>query len=533
MDPNLSYYSTGYLGLRMWSRGLLAFPAVAGQTTTLQPDLATAIPKPANGGLRYTVTIRTGAMWNTSPPRQVSAADVIRGLKRSCNPTEPFPGLPEFEQLIAGYESFCQAFGNVSPTDESAQVAFMASHDISGAKVSASDPLQVVFTLTRPATFFSRLLALPAFSPVPQEYLAYLPGSTAAALNTYSDGPYEIKVYDPRKSIDFVRNPVWNRQSDPIRQANVDEIKVDETSSPQAIAQTILTNTPQADLAWDSYVPPALVASEIAKKDPDFSLNPTYASDPYLVFNTISKNDNGALADPQVRRALEFAIDRSELIKDAGGKKVAKALSQVLPPGTAGAAPAYPDLYPYNPATAEQLLASAGHGSGLTFTLLYRQGLQEKLFETIQSDLAAVGVTVHGLAASNADFYNAYLDSGVAATNSAWDLALPTMPPDWYGDGAPSVFSNRFDGRHLPPYSANYGFFEDPTVDSLIDQAREASTSSQAATLWHEADIQVMQDAAIFPIAHSVQPVVHGSRVHQAVFVPALGQIDPTHVWLS
>ncbi len=31
MDPNISYYSGGYLGLRMWSRQLFTNPAVAGQ----------------------------------------------------------------------------------------------------------------------------------------------------------------------------------------------------------------------------------------------------------------------------------------------------------------------------------------------------------------------------------------------------------------------------------------------------------------------------------------------------------------------
>src|SRR5258705_234817 len=41
MDPNISYYSVGYLNLRMWSRQLFTYPAEQGKTTTPVADLAT------------------------------------------------------------------------------------------------------------------------------------------------------------------------------------------------------------------------------------------------------------------------------------------------------------------------------------------------------------------------------------------------------------------------------------------------------------------------------------------------------------
>ena len=88
MDPNISYYSIGYLGLREWSRQLFTYPATPGKTTTAVPDLATQMPTTSNGGVSadgktYTITIRKGAKWDTSPARQVTAADVVRGVKRT------------------------------------------------------------------------------------------------------------------------------------------------------------------------------------------------------------------------------------------------------------------------------------------------------------------------------------------------------------------------------------------------------------------------------------------------------------------
>src|SRR6476660_8377031 len=73
MDPNISYYSGGYLALRLWSRQLFTYPAVEGQATKAVPDLAAAPPTEGNGissdGRAYTISIRQGAKWNTSPAR--------------------------------------------------------------------------------------------------------------------------------------------------------------------------------------------------------------------------------------------------------------------------------------------------------------------------------------------------------------------------------------------------------------------------------------------------------------------------------
>jgi peptide/nickel transport system substrate-binding protein len=40
-----------------------------------------------NGGKTYTSHIRSGVMWNSSPPRQVTSADFLRQFKWMCNPS--------------------------------------------------------------------------------------------------------------------------------------------------------------------------------------------------------------------------------------------------------------------------------------------------------------------------------------------------------------------------------------------------------------------------------------------------------------
>ena len=107
-DPNITYYTVGYLGVRIWTETLLAYPAIPGKTLDVVPQLATGMPTVTDGGTLYTLTIRKGVEWNTTPPRQVTAADARRGLERTCNPAEPFGGVADYEGLIVGMPSFCK-----------------------------------------------------------------------------------------------------------------------------------------------------------------------------------------------------------------------------------------------------------------------------------------------------------------------------------------------------------------------------------------------------------------------------------------
>lgn len=532
MDPNVSYYSIGYLGLRIWSRNLYTYPATPGKTTTVVPDLATAMPTVTDNGLKYAVTIRNGAMWDTTPPRQVTAADVVLGVKRSCNPTQPFGGEPDYSDILAGYSDFCNAFANVSTTSASAQAAFINSHNISGVSVDPNNPETVDFTLSKPASYFTDILALPPFSPAPQEYLQYLPASNDLAQHTIADGPYYVASYDPAKTIVFKRNPAWKASTDPVRKAYVDEIDVNETGNQQAIQQEISTNTPQADMEWDSFVPTNAIPGLITSHNPNFNLQSEYSSNPYVIFNTQSPNDGGALQKPEVRQAISYALNRDHLIQDANGPQVSPPLTHILPPGINGSEQF--DPYPYNPTKAKQMLAAAGVPN-LTLKFLYRPASSEssKMFQTIQADLQQVGIIVQGVAVPNSDFYTKYLEVPTQAKSGVWDLSLAGWSPDWYGDAAKSFFEPLFDGRILPPTSSDFGLFNDPKVNTLIDQALAAPTAAKAAPLWHQADEQVMSDAAIYPVTDGNLGLMRGSQVHNAIYIPLLEQIDPTNVWLS
>ena len=193
MDYNASYYTIGGLTERMWLRGLYAYPATPGHTTTIMPDLATAAPVGSDNNKTFTVTIRSGAMWNTSPARQVTGADELLGLKRACNPTPThFGGLADFEGVLTGYAQYCAGFAKVSPTNLAAINKYMNTHQIAGVTVNGQT---ITYHLTQPSSYFPGAMTMAPFNPAPIESLKYLPGSTGSLAHMIADGPYQITSY--------------------------------------------------------------------------------------------------------------------------------------------------------------------------------------------------------------------------------------------------------------------------------------------------------------------------------------------------
>ncbi|TWD82441.1 peptide/nickel transport system substrate-binding protein [Kribbella amoyensis] len=536
MDPNLSYYSVGYLNLRMWSRQLFTYPGeVGGKNTTPVADLATELPTAANGGVSadgktYTIKIRPGAQWNTSPARQVTAADLVRGVKRTANPVQPFGGIPDFADLIVGYKSFADGFAKVAKTP-AAIAAYINDTPLPG--VVAKDDTTVVFKLTQPATYFVDMLTLTAFSPAPAEVLKYLPASTESGNAWPSDGPYKVDKWVPTKSISYSRNPAWNAATDPVRKAYVDKIEVNETVSQDSIQQQLQTGTPTADLEFDVGPPPSQLPALISKKDKNLNLGETASSNPYVVYNTASPNNNKALANVKVRQAISYALNRDHVIQVYGGPTVNPPLTHVLPGNILGSQQI--DPYPYDPDKAKQLLAEAGHPN-LTLKFLYRNASEgsSKAFQTIQQDLSKIGITVVGVPSPNADFYVKYLQVPTVAQRGVWDLSLAGWGADWYGNAALSFFNPLFSGEpSFPPVGSNFGLYVNPATNALIKQAIAAPDTDQAAQLWAKADAQVMADAPFYPLTNPKNANYHAEQVNNAAFVPSLQMFDPTNVWLS
>jgi peptide/nickel transport system substrate-binding protein len=536
LDPMSAYYTATGILERAYTRQLVTYPSSNNfQTgTTIVPDIATVVPTMANGGissdgLTYTFHLRSGVMWNTTPARAVVAGDFVRALKRFCNPVLGVGNPTYYTSTIAGMAAYCTAYGKLPSTATAAKLAnFQNSHDIAG--VSAPDPSTLVIKLSQPASDFLNIMAMTFASAAPVEWDSYIPDSAQFRQHVYSDGPYAVTSYVAGKSITLTRNPEWKQSTDPVRHQYIAKMIVTEgTNDPGQALQDMKAGS--GDVIWDLVVPTDQIPSLEASKDPNFAIWPGHITNPYLVFNMLS----GPTKNLKVRQAIEYAIDKVAIAKIYGGTALNPPITTAIPPGNIG----YQNynLYPTpgnngDPAKCKSMLAAAGYPNGFTLTDAFRNaGNHPAVFQSVQADLKACGITVKGSPQQQGNYY-AWLENPANAKAGKWNISEPGWVPDWFGNNGRTSMQPLFTSPCVNP-TTNYGCYNSATTTGLINKALTATSTSAAANYWHQADVQVMKDAVIVPFENQNTPWYHSSRVKNAIWSWTNQNYDPTQLWLS
>ena len=197
-----------------------------------------------------------------------------------------------------------------------------------------------------------------------------------------------------------------------------------ETGNQTTNQQILQTNSASGSMEWDSFPPVQSVPGLVAQMDhgsKNFNLGPTYSSNPYLVYNTVSASNNSALKNVKVRQAISYAVNRAHLIQDFNGATLSPPLTHVLPNGINGSQYVAPNFnpFPYNPAKAKSMLKAAGYPNGLNLTVLYNaeSTVEPKMYQTLQADMAPAGIHLKALAVPSADLYVKYLTVPSTAKN--------------------------------------------------------------------------------------------------------------------
>ena len=539
LDTVSAYYTVSSMLERMFTRQLFTYgvPTGAAAPPPVVPDIATAVPTTSNGGITdggktITIHLRSGVKWNSSPPRQVTAADFVREFKMLCNPSSPVGAPGYFTATIEGMASYCTGFAK-APGTVSGIASYVNSHSLPG--VVATAPLTLTFHLLSSTPDFPYILTMGFCSARPIEYMNYVPDSAPFRQHTLSDGPYEITSYVATKSFTLVRNPAWSPSTDPLRHAYVNKITVTEGLTSDSVQQQLQAGT--GDMEWDVTPPAQNLPGLVSTHNSGLVIGPTAAGPAsislgtYLTLNQYA----GPFTSKLVREAVAYGVNKNAIVQILGGKSIASMTSQLVLPGNVGYIPNY-NPFPDNngagdPAKAKQLLAQAGK-TGVTLKLLYSTtDPAPRVAQALQSSLDAAGFHVQLVPVTQSDFYGKYLTVPATAKRDVWDLAAPGWIPDWFGNNGRSTIVPLLTQPGLG--SNDFGGYTSSTVNSFINAALSAPNAAAAAQNWQKADSAAMQDVANVPVNVQKWPIFHSARVHGCNFFWFGLNCDPTNVWLS
>jgi peptide/nickel transport system substrate-binding protein len=513
LDPGAAYAGFDFALLRGMVRELYSFDSRIEGEQSLQPvpDLADGPYELSADGRTYTFRIRREVRYAPPVDREVQAKDFVYAVERQLDPAHPSPN--PYARLIHGAGDFAAG----------------KARTISG--MQAPGPHTLRITLDRPASDFPSILTLPFFSPVPEEHASRYALGRDYGQHLIASGPYRLQQYTPGRRIELVRNENWDPRTDPLRHAWVDKVSVTIGQSEGEIQQNIEDG--RADLNLDA-VPPPVADLQRLSDDPTLSKRFTIQTTGCMHYLTL-QTDAGPTRSLAVRQAVNYAIDRRAVVLAIGGTYAGEPASTVLSPTLAGHS-AF-DLYPSqddagDPDKARKLLAGAGYPNGVPLTYVGRSSPKWKaLYDVLRTSLARAGIRLKPTFYKGLDAFNRSLR--VQAKRDEHHLGGARWCPDVPGNGARSI-GVLLDGRRITPTSNNnYGDYNNPKVNALIDQAYAAPDDRARAALWGQIDRLVMEDAAWAPLVYDREAFFWSSRVRNWTFTPWLVNPDITNLWLD
>ena len=280
-----------------------------------------------------------------------------------------------------------------------------------------------------------------------------------------------------------------------------------------------------------------LNTSSIPAPDPEREDYPTSTSfpwsntNPYIVFNLRSPDAGGAMAKLKVRQAMAWTVNKSAIQKLFGGPAVAQISNTAIPAGNDGYKPFTGFSTPGNQGDLSKCKSRwprPGYPHGLTLIDEYiNDSLNTALFQSVQASAANCGIKLTGKATPISSYF---VNLGNAPQNNKanqWDVAQAAWIPDWFGDNGRTTVQPFFQ-TNCTLNTVNYGCYDNSTVNSLITSAEGASSTSAAGNYWHQADMQIMSDAAIVPIMNQGFPQYTSARVRG---IASNGQTYPTAIF--
>jgi peptide/nickel transport system substrate-binding protein len=246
---------------------------------------------------------------------------------------------------------------------------------------------------------------------------------------------------------------------------------------------------------------------------------------PHVWFLILNMRE-GPFTNQLVRQAANYAVNKTALVEEVL-EGTAEVAAGPTPPAFAWAYNEDLEPYPYDPDRARALLAEAGvENPEITFYVTEGgSGMLDPVAmgTAIQADLEAVGFDV-------------------TIETYEWNTFLGRVNPGLEGEADAAQMAWMTNDPDTLPYLAlrteawpeqggfNSGYYSNPEVDALLEEARTATDQDRRAELYREMQVIVQEDAPWVFVANWVQNAVTSDRVSNFALEPSffllLGDVE-------
>lgn len=454
-----------------------------------KPKLALAKSvKISNDGKTYDFILRPNAKWSNGDP--VTAKDFVYAYKRTVTPSTKASMAFYFYQI------------------ENAEAINKGQKDVSelGVKALAKDHLQI--KLTRPVSYFKRLLAFPLFFPQNEKIVKkYGDLYGTQAKYTVANGPYILKNWTgTNKKWTLVKNKnYWDAKNVKLDQVN--ELVTESTTTSYN-----LYNSNKVDAT-------GLLGQQVAAN----KNSPAYHERLASAIQRLELNEEKvpAFKNKNIRQAFSYAIDRKSLVND------------VLADGSVAAKGFVPSGMGSNPQTGQAFQDEAYVKRAVSYDLkkanaLLEKGYQETGITTLNVELS---VSDTDSAKKIAEFLQSSLErlpnvkvtitsipyTQLITRQAAKDYELTVK--NWQAIIAdPINFLDVFESDS----SYNNSGWKNAEYDRLLDEA-ENKYGAQPEKRWQllvKAEKLLMEDQGTIPLLQVAKPQLLRPSVKGVYFNP-------------
>jgi peptide/nickel transport system substrate-binding protein len=414
----------------------------------LEPDLATSVTNP--NPVTYVYHLRRGVkFWDGN---ELTSADVVYSWNY-----ERAPG--------AAYTTFW--FHSVK-------------------SIRATDRYTVVVTLTRPDATWPYSPASETTPVFEMKFAEAHKGTLGKpGVLVMGSGPWEIDSLDPTKGAQLSANPHWWGGKVPI----------------QRIAYTYYSNETSLALAFragqvdfDPYITDersfatasgARIISAPSQVDGVFAMN-THAP---------------GWDDPHVRRAVAYALNRTDIMAANGGRGTpiyslipAPLLQSIASPPQISALLGALPQYSYSVAKAKQEMAASAYPHGFSTTILEYAGTDQavNIGQTIAAELQPIGINAQVKSVTPNAW--AAVETGPASKRLATFTFASTTTPDASG------FNYLLGSQNTQPGLSNYADYAPAGLDGLLAASITTLNPAQRFALFSQLLRQLATDVPYVPL---------------------------------